>query len=408
MTRIKKIQMYPFTEDLHTIHNSIVSQPPEGYEFTGVKASKLYNWRKKLNNSKTVRFLYHQFLKFFKTTKVIEATQSSNILPEADLVFSQGIIYNSNKPWILYMFDHPACLAGNNYKLFLKNKSRFIKALLHPSCKKIICTNSSPIPFMKEHFPYEVNNKVTQVNLAIQDHPHKRTYNKDKIKILFLGSVNNPEDFYIKGGLDAIEVFNSLSDRKDVELIMRCKIPESEKQKIKQSDNIKILDKRIPYEEIVNLFKTSDILFLPGHNYSVSAFLEGMSYGTPVVALNTYAVEDFIKHNHNGIIVKRSDKIQGYNNPGYPTFIRDDAFMSEVLNTRDPELVTRLIKTLTTLIDNPQKIEELGKNARKEFENNYTIEHRNLAFKKIFDEILAEKSLYTSQNSSRNETRTKP
>jgi len=169
---------------------------------------------------------------------------------------------------------------------------------------------------------------------------------------------------------------------------MRCKIPQQVKDQLPQSDKVKILDERLPFEEIIKLYETSDILFLPGHNYSVSAFLEGMSFGMPTLALNTYAVEDFIKHNHNGIIVQRSDKITGYENPGYPTFIRNDKFMKEIKSVKDPEVVKRLTDALTKLIENPDKIEELGKNAKKEFEDKYTIETRNKAFKKIFDGML--------------------
>ena len=386
MVQTRKIQMYPFIQDLHTIHNTLVTNPPKGYEFIGSKTSKLYNFRKKISGSKVLRFLYHLFLKVFKTTKVIEATQTASVMPEADMLFG-GIIYNSPKPWVLYMFDHPACLAGNNYELFLKNKERIVSALNSNQCKAIICTNEAHLPFMKEHFPKSVNDKIALVDLGVADRIIKKKYNKEKIRILFMGSINNPRDFYVKGGLYVLEVFKRLSERKDVELVMRCNIPAELQDKARKIKNLVLMDKKVPYEEIIKLYEGTDILFMPGHHYSVTSFIESMSFGIPIVALNTYAVGDFVTDKYNGRIIQRSDKIKGYNDPGYPTSIRTDEFSDEIKTARDDALITRLVQGLVELIEHPGLIEQYGKNSRKRFETRHTIEVRNKGLKKVFDKL---------------------
>ncbi|NCN98893.1 glycosyltransferase family 4 protein [Candidatus Pacearchaeota archaeon] len=384
----KKIQLYPFIEDLHTIHKTLVTNPPNGYKFVGTRTSKLYNLRKKISGSKAIRMIYHKFLRVFKTTRLIEATQKSEVLDDVEVIFSQGLLPNSTKPWVLYMFDHPACLAGNSYELFLKNKQRIAKVLLSPECKKIICTNQAHIPFLKKHFSKKITDKVEIVELAVKPENVNKVYNKKKIRILFMGSINIPQDFFIKGGLEVIKVFKKLSKRKDVDLIIRCHLPESIKKELEGTSNLKVIDKKIPYRDIVELYKTTDILFMPGHNYSVSSFLEAMSYGIPIVALDTYAVGDFVENGTTGLVIKRSEKIKGYNNPGYPTFIRKDEFMKEVLNLDDPSLIDRLTRALENLIKNPSKIKKMGLNARKKFEKNHTIKERNMKLKKIFDDII--------------------
>lgn len=390
MENMKKVQMYPFIKDLHTIHNSIITSPPEGYVFIGNDTSALYEFRKRISSSKIIRFFYHQFLKIFKTTKIIEATQKSNILDEADLVLSGAVMKDIEKPWVLYMFDHPACLAGNNYELFLKEKEGIEKALLADNCKRIICTNESPIPFMKEYFPEGVTNKIALVRLAIEEREPKNYVPKEKVQILFMGSINNPQDFYIKGGLYVVEAFKKLSKRNDVNLVIRCGVSEDIRKELDGLPNIKIIDQKIPFEEIINLYKDSDILLMPGHNYSVTSFLEGMSFGLPIIALNTYAVQDFVKDGYNGIIVKRSDEIKGYESKAYPTIIRSDEFMADVLKNRDKRVVDDLVKQMESLIINQDKIKELGSNAQKEIAEKYCIGERNKGLKEVFDEALSD------------------
>ncbi len=386
----RKIQLYPFIENLHTVHNSIITYPPEGYEVIGVKMGKVSKLADKTRHSRTIRFLYHLFLKVVKTTKIIDATQTAPILSEADLVLTGAVLYKPTKPWVLYMLDHPTSLAGNNYSLFLANKSRIEQALLLPECRKIVVTNESPIEFMEKHFSKELVDKAMVIRPAIEDNSSAEKKTEGKTKVLFMGSINNPQDFYIKGGLEVIKVFEKLSTRKDSEFIIRCRVPEELKARILKISNVKLIDEKIPFKELLELYSSSDILFMPGHNYSVTVFIEGMSFSLPIIALNTYAVKDFVKPGYNGLIVQRSEKVQGYNHPGYPAYIRNDKFMEEIMSLDDPELIDRLSKALVGLIEDKKLRKKLSLNARKEFVEKYTIDQRNKDFKKLFDKILAE------------------
>jgi len=395
MQNFRKIQFYPSIEKPYSLDKTIIDFPPEGYAFIGTKPAALYNLADKATHRKwlrtIVRPLYHAFLKVFKTTAIFELTKKTPILPEADLVFSGSVIYDSPKPWILYMFDHPTSLAGNNYSLLMKNRDRIEKALLSPNCRKIIYTNQTPIDFMNKIFCREVCDKIILIDSGMKPIGQPKDYKKrnSKIKLLFMGSINNPQDFYIKGGLEVVKTFRKLSKRKDVEFVIRCRIPEELRKEITSIPNLTLIDKEISFEEIINLYTTSDLLFMPGHNYSVTAFIEAMSVGLPVLALNTYAVKDYIQEGHNGFIVQRSDKVKGYNNPEYPPYIRTDAFMNEIKNLDDLELIDRLVKKVEFLIENPKILEKMGKNARKEFLQRYDIEKRNREFKRVFDEAIS-------------------
>ncbi|MDO8460027.1 MAG: glycosyltransferase family 4 protein [Nanoarchaeota archaeon] len=387
MNEPKKVQIYPFIETLHGIQKTLVTHPPEGYVFIGAPRSSFSKVVARSTHSKLIRFLYHQFLKVFKTTKIIDAAQKAPILEEADLVYG-GIHNNISKPWVAYLFDHPTCISGNNYDLFIKNKPKIEQAFLADQCKKILVANEAHIEFMKQVFSQGVLDKVEIVRPAYEAVDFKRTYKKKKVKIIFMGSINIPQDVYIKGGREVIKVFKILSKRNDVELVMRCIVPEELKPQLKEIKNLTLLEDTLPFSEILDLYKTADIVFMPGHNYSVSTFIESMAFSLPIVAMNTYSVEDFVKDKYTGIIVKRSDKVKGYTNKAYPTYIRSDEFMNDIKTYEDPELIKRLVKALEKLIDNPSLRKELSENARKEFLEKYTIEVRNSQIKKVFDEIL--------------------
>lgn len=394
MDEIKKVQMYPFIEDLHTIHNSIVTNPPKGYTFIGLPSNNFFKFVKKTNKTKVfksvLRFFYHMFLKVFNTTKIIDATHKSKVMEEADIILSgTPAVYETKKPWILYLFDNPACLAGNNYYLFIKNKPELEKQLSAESCKKIIAANKQHVDFMKNHFSKKIIDKTVVIPPAVEDHGMRNLKKKGKVKIVFMGSINIPLDFYAKGGLDVVKVFKRLSERKDVELVIRCMVPDEKlKEEIKGIPNVTLIDQKVPFEEILELYRSTDILFIPGHNYSVSSTIESMSFGIPVVALNTYAVEDFVINDYNGKVVEKSKLIKGYDHEAYPTYVRSDDFMNEAIKNNDPELIDRLTKALTELIENKKERERLSKNARKEFEKKYSISARNKEFKKVFDSVL--------------------
>src|SRR3989338_10094518 len=393
---LKKIQFYPSIEKLYSLDKTIVEFPPEGYTFIGKGPNMAYKITDRATSSKTlrklIRPLYHLFLKIFKTTKICERTKKNPIMQEANLVFSGSVIYDIKKPWILYMFDHPTSLAGNNYPLFLKYRDKIEQVLLSPYCKKIIYTNQTPIEFMKKQFCKEVVDKIVLIDSGMKPIGKAKTYpkdyNKKKKRILFMGSINNPLDFYIKGGLEVIKTMQSMSKRKDVEFVVRCMVSDEIKEEISKIPNATLIDKTVPFEEIIKLYESADILFMPGHNYSVTAFLEAMSVGVPIIALNTYAVQDYIENGFNGFIVQRSDKIKGYTNPGYPSYIRTDTFTDEIKSLDDPELIARLKEKLEYLLANPGLIKKTGQNARKEFLRRYSLEKRNKEFKEVFDKAL--------------------
>ncbi|MAG38006.1 hypothetical protein CMI45_01295 [Candidatus Pacearchaeota archaeon] len=384
---MRKIQIYPNIVGAHTAYNSLIENPPKGYELIGNKQGLKTGLLNKSRESKVLRKIYHSFLKVFPTTKIIDSLRKEKEIPDADLIFSTGHLYNGEKAWILYILDSPFSLAGNNYKIFIKNKDKIGKNLEKENCKKIICAHETSLNFMKKEFSKRIKDKLILVRPAINLSKIKTKGGKrKKVRILFMGSVNNPRDFYVKGGLDVLRTFEKVQEKeRDVELIIRCFIPEELRRSIAMNKNIKVIENLVSKKKLEELYSSSDILFLPSHQYILMAVLEAMNFSLPILGIDTYAVKDYVQNGKNGIIAKKSEKNKLYESREYPTNTKSEEFM-RIIKEYDPNLIERLEKALLKLVKNKKLRERLGRNGKETIKKKFSIEIQREKLRRVFDE----------------------
>lgn len=76
-------------------------------------------------------------------------------------------------------------------------------------------------------------------------------------------------------------------------------------EKLGLKDNIILVNKFVPNEEVGKYFNASDVLVLPYRSATQSAVLNvSYSFGKPVIATNVGGLGEFIKDNYTGIIVE--------------------------------------------------------------------------------------------------------
>lgn len=403
----RKIQIYPAIEGVHTVHNSLIANPPKGYRFIGTALPRKLKLIDRVRDNKFFRRLYRVFLNFSPNTGLFDLANRSEILDEAELVYSTGYLIETKKPWILEILDVPYCLTGYNYELFVKNKERIESILRSDNCRKIICTNESSIEIMRRNFSEVIIRKTSLVRPALElpefggrgrgrggrggeiggREGEMGGRGGGKVKILFMGSINNPKDFYVKGGFEALRVFERIQEKHDVELVIRCYVPNEVRSRVLKNKKTKLIENKISSEELKELYSQSDIALLPSHQYVLMAFLESMSFGLPIVALDTYAVKNYIIDGYNGFVVGKSDKISSYKYAGYPTNTKRDEFLSEI-KVEDSELIERLAEKVELLIKDRVLREKIGRNGRKIVKSKFSVEERNRKLKKIFDGAL--------------------
>jgi glycosyltransferase involved in cell wall biosynthesis len=152
-------------------------------------------------------------------------------------------------------------------------------------------------------------------------------------------------------------------------------------------ENVKLIDKVIPFVELEEIYKSVDIFLIPAHFADWLVMMEAMSYELPVVAIDVYAASEYIDNGKTGLLVKSSQGVPYFDN-GIPLLNMTPKFQKAIKKV-DPAVVTELSDKISLLIENKALREEMGKAGRREIEHGrFSIENRNKVFKKIFDEVL--------------------
>jgi len=373
---------------VHTYMRSLLNNPPEGYEFILNENATKKKLVTKAKNNKLTRFLYKSIIK--KTFNVLDFANNLSYQKspeETDLILTTGQIVDEKKPWIVKILDSPFILGANDYNIFMKNKKTIENALASEYCKKIIVHTTIAEKMMRRYFSKEVTDKVEIVTPAIPTEVEEKTKHEDNFNLLFIGSINNPHEFAMKGGIQAIKTYKELKKKyNNVKLTIKCKVPDSVKKEYDLSD-ITLIEDIIPFEDVKKLYKESDLLLMMGYGgYMVMAYLEAFSYGLPIIALNTFGVSDFIIDEKTGFKIRPSGNVP-VNNPAYPSISNTEKFL-ETTKIDDPKLTNESVEKISKLIEDKKLLQEMSSECQRLSQEKYSFEEKRKKLKRIFDEAL--------------------
>lgn len=383
-----KLKVYYPQLGIHTYIQALINNPPEGYEFVTLDNPKKKNFIGSIKKSAFAVWTYKKIIKkVFNVFGLINKIYYSPSPENTKLIFSTGPLIPENKPWILKILDAPFSMGGNDYKVFLNNKNRIEQGLLSPHCKKIIVHTKRCFDQMDKYFSKKLMKKVVLVTPAIPGEPIKRNPRNDETTFLFLGSINNPDEFLMKGGLEALESFKMLSSKyPNVKLIMRCKVPDNIKTKYLDVKGIEFVEQKVPFEELQAIYLKSDALLMPGYGYFIMAFLEAFQYGLPIISLDTYGVDEFVKQGKTGFYVKPSTHVPTEAEE-YPANVRSKKFAESIMQI-DSKVIKALCDKMEKIIVDRELLENMSKTCQEEFKDKYSYAKKIRNLKNIFDEAV--------------------
>ncbi len=386
MENVVKKVYYPQL-GIHTYIQALINNPPKGYDFVIVDNPDKKKFINSVKKSPFAVWTYTKIIKkVFNVFGLVNKIYYSPSPKNTKLVFSTGPLVPEPKPWILKILDTPFSLGGNDYKVFLNNKDKIEKSLFSPHCKKIIVHTKRCFDHMSKYFSKELMKKVEIVTPAIPGEPIKRNIRKNNkgFTFLFLGSINNPDEFLMKGGLEALESFKMISSKyPGIKLIMRCKVPKDIKEKYSSLNGVEFVEEKVPFEELQKIYLKSDVLLMPGYGYFIMAFLEAFQYGLPIISLDTYGVDEFVKQGKTGFYVKPSSLVPTEVEE-YPANVRSKNFAESILKG-DSRVIRDLCSKMANLIEDRQLLENMSKTCQKEFSEKYSYSIKISKLKKIFD-----------------------
>ncbi|MCW4003662.1 MAG: glycosyltransferase family 4 protein [Candidatus Bathyarchaeota archaeon] len=388
---------------MHSSFLDLINYPPEGYQFIMDENLKNDALARKSELSR-----YRWSLERLLPANLTKAWLESNLRrfpKDANLIYSYNHVIFRRKPWIVQAeFAHP--LIGRGLRHFERFKKLVERNLASKYCKRILLLSE----FAKKSFALNFNlddfkNKMEIVLPSVHKKNFIKTYDKDDINLLFLGSINIPHTFEHKGGKEVLEAFFRLSKEYDnLKLTIRAKIPEYIKTKYKVAKNprIRLIEEMLPRKLLEQEFVNADIFLFPTHEAHNFVVLDAMSYGLPVITTeigSTGRVDD----GETGFAVSKIPPLscaveliqRGYEIYGcvpVKRILSTDTILNRskcvrTIQVFEREITQELIEKARILIENPKLRKQMGEKAKWEIEHGkFSIKARNRKLKGIFDE----------------------
>lgn len=379
---------------LHSLYHELITYPPEGYEFltdeTIETANKINTLR--LLSSKLAYNRLYDFSNYFRPAFYYfyyQAREKRRTIKNVDLTYSSQHIIFRKEPWIVDLEHVGALVAYGKLDLF---RHVIEKALASKYCKKIMPWSDIARKTLILNLDYKkFEHKIETVRLAVPPKHFTKKHNNDKIKLLFVGTANAYNiysSFDLKGGKEVLEAF-SILDKKysNLELVMRSHIPHDLMKKYKNlSNNMRILDKVLPWNVLEEEFKSADIFLFPGHSTPGMTILDAMSYEMPIITTDVWGNPELVEDGKTGFLIKKSRKVPYFMKSPKGVIYYTPAFFRAIRKT-DHDVARELAKKASVLIENNALRLKMGRNARREIETGiFSIQKRNEKLKSIFDE----------------------
>jgi glycosyltransferase involved in cell wall biosynthesis len=340
---------------------------------------------------------------------VVRFLQSRHFHSQLQLAKSQGLVFLTSmpytygqNPWVIEIEDpttlfYPLIENGNTAYVNLADSPYFpiVKAVLESDqCKAIITHVRSTSRMLPALFKSKaVTNKVHYTPLGValptrwqrhDDHEADGTLN-----LLFINSwCQIADNFYVRGGLDVLEAFAILHERyPQIRLTLRSALPplHDHFHRILDAGWVRVISRFLPSDEMEALLAGSHIFLLPAARIHVVSLLQAMSYGLAVVTSDGWGIEEYVTHERNGLIVKgRYGKSSWADEQA--GMLREDY---ETMYTADPEVVEGLVEAVSRLIEDRDVRRRLGRTARLDVQNTYSLEQWNWGLKVALDSALS-------------------
>jgi glycosyltransferase involved in cell wall biosynthesis len=395
---------------MHSSFREITDYPPKGYEYVLPNST----WDKVFD--RTVRrneFIYSNFL-FIKIIGKLVAPRLFKARldrlfkkppEETDLIFAMDHTIMWQKPWII-LIGWPQMLTGQDPRKLAKYRKGIEKQFTSIYCRKVIAWCELDKKAIELNFDCSrFRDKIEVVPLAIHPQEFIKIYNKDIVRLLFVGTVNPTRgiiskkmgtlqffEFDGKGGREIMEAFNILRQKySNIELVIRASIPTEMKKKYADYQNIKFIEEILPREQLDQEFMKADIFVYPTKQMTPwGAFLEAMSFELPIVTTDVYANNELVQDGITGLLVKGPKVFPYYWKNLLPAFgspLHQDYMQG--MTAIDSTVISDLVDKISCLIENTEFRRKLGKAGRQAVEKGkHSIESRNKQLQRIFDESI--------------------
>ena len=373
--------------------NLLVRYPCAGYRFITL-ATKTAQVSTKLSRLELAYYTHWALMKLLPINLLKARWDSLRERPRADLIWASLHPVAARTPWILDMqCEEPYLLIGSE-ATFERWKWLLRPMLQSPYCRKIVFElEAGRKAFMQWTGWKELEQKAVVLHAAVPQRGFRKIFRAPadgRLKLLFVNSanINMGEHFYGHGGAIAVAAFLKLRRTfPNLELVIRSGVPARLKQTLEGIENLRIIDKPIPWIELEAEFKTADIFIYPTHVTPSMVFLDAMSYELPIVTTDVWGNPELVQDGETGLLVHHP---RAHEYTEKAIFRPDSAAIRRVKFSVDPELVDGVAERIRLLIEHPDLRRRMGEAGRRQVEEgDYSMGHRMSALGKVLDAALA-------------------
>lgn len=362
MSKIKVLLRYPW---------SFTDSPYYRYLKNGLPKEIILTESKKINylliNPKKINLLkkIKDILRNTTTSlKISKPNIHYSCTKDFNLIHCAHCLSSNNFPWVVDiegMFQ--LYLGAENSKV----NEKVEQILLDKNCKKIMPWTENLRKELEIKFP-KIKNKLEVVYPAVPIQQKKSKKKKNKVNLLFVGRY-----FYLKGGLHALEVISKLTKKYNfVNGIIISDTPKEIIEKYSENKKIKFYP-LMNQAKLKSFYKTSDIFIYPGYTDSFGfCFLEAMSFGIPIITVDSKNRNEIVENKKTGIIIKYINEINYESKDGI-----------------NRKIIENILKATEKLITNNKLRQKMSKNAFNEIKSGkFSIKERNKKLLKIYQEAI--------------------
>lgn len=406
---MKRKLIYVLYKDNHPAFKTLYNNPPKTIKFLfderaiekdfGVIDNKDVKIDRKSNKIpifiKKILFylksLYKNFLDILNLPIIVPVLPSNKF--HYDYILSFPLVL-SNKKFISYV-DYIAIFVNfKDRKLRSRISLSIIRRfLLSNRCKYVFNWSKSSKKILIDvlKIPKKKQYKFKTIYPSIEPMDFNKKNNQKSINLLFISSIakfDKDFNFYMKGGKLVLQAYEELKARYDnIHLKYIGYVPMEFRERFEKLSDIAFYQ-RVPYEQIFEMYRCSDIFLFPTYGDIFGfAFIEAMSFGLPIIAINNnFAATEMVINNKTGFLIETSQKFLMFPFSKYcPEWVDKWVYIDNLKKEDDLIGLKNLIEKLELLIQNKELREKLGRNGRERLvTGDLSIENRNNKLYNLF------------------------
>ena len=286
------------------------------------------------------------------------------------------------RPWVVDI-EHGQPFVGTSFRRLERRSTRHVILWLlsRDGCRAILPWSPTAAKAFVSRFdpPQTVCRKIHVIPPAVRPRPGISRAPRPDLRLLFVS--NAPSyNFVLKGGRELVEAFLLLrGSHPQLELTLAGDMPPEWRERCQAIPGVTPAG-LLSRDQLAKRYDQSDIYVMPSVSDTFGmVYLEAMSAGLPVVALDRPYTRDIVSHGETGFLVPPGARsVRWCSDDG--VFLMDSpVFIDRVLKADvDPHVVREIATAVDALVRDGGLRIRLGERARKEIETGrFSISNRN-------------------------------